>query len=76
MHGTRFAPSVGLAALVAGVLWAAHGAFEMLEPLGHVTEYQEDLGYSIITDARGFRLYGLPPPAPKPSPGKARLRCC
>lgn len=62
--GTRLAPWSAAAALMAGVLWASHGAFEMLQPLGSVTEYQDHLRYSIITDAQGFRLYGLPgPPA-------------
>lgn len=64
MAGSRIVPWIGAAALGAGVLWAVHGAFEMLQPLGAVTEYQDDLGYSLITDARGFRLSGLPgPPA-------------
>lgn len=64
MTGIRFPLWFGVAAVVVGILWASHGAFEMLQPLGRVTQYQDDLGYSTITDARGFRLYGLPgPPA-------------
>lgn len=64
MAGIRFPSWLGVAALVVGVLWISHGAFDMLQPLGRVTEYQDDLGYSTITDTRGFRLYGLPgPPA-------------
>lgn len=64
MDGIRFPLWLGVAAVVVGILWASHGAFEMLQPLGRVTQYQDDLGYSTITAARGFRLYGLPgPPA-------------
>jgi hypothetical protein len=64
MTERRLGRWLGVAAMLAGILWAAHGAFEMLQPLGSVTEYQDDRGYSIITDSRGFRVYGLPgPPA-------------
>lgn len=64
MAGSRSTSWVAVAAVAAGILWAVHGGFEMLEPSGPVKEYRDDLGYSRITDVRGFLLYGLPgPPA-------------
>lgn len=50
--------------MAGGALWTVHGAFEMLQPLGAVTEYREQLGYSVVIDPVGYRLAGLAgPPA-------------
>lgn len=52
------------AAIVAGVLWAAHGVFELGRPWGEVSRFDPGVGYGVITDAALFRIYGLPgPPA-------------
>ncbi len=50
----------GLAAVLGGVLWIPYGVFEMLQPWGVDTDYRDDLGYEVITNAALYRTYSLP----------------
>lgn len=50
----------GLAAVLGGLLWLPHAAFEMLEPWGAATEYRDDLQYQVILDTPLFIAYSLP----------------
>jgi hypothetical protein len=49
-----------LAAVVGGLLWAAYGLFEMLQPWGQDTFYRDELGYEVITDPLLHWAYSLP----------------
>ncbi len=60
MTSTALARWAGPAGVVGGLLWAPYGVFEMLEPWGTDTVYQDDVGYSLITDTRLFVAYSLP----------------
>ena len=37
-----------------------YGVFEMLQPWGEDTDYRDDRGYEVVTDALLYRVYGLP----------------
>jgi hypothetical protein len=50
----------GAGAMVSGLLWAAYGIFEMLQPWGPDTTYRDDLGYEVIMDALLHWVYSLP----------------
>ena len=53
-------PSAAVGMMVAGVLWAVYGVFEMLKPWGVAEVYRRDLGYELITDRALYLLYGIP----------------
>ncbi|HEV2126572.1 MAG TPA: hypothetical protein VGW38_27755 [Chloroflexota bacterium] len=46
--------------ITGGILWVPYGILEMLEPWGTDVVYQDDVGYSLVTDTARFVAYSLP----------------
>ncbi len=49
-----------LAAALGGLLWMPYGVFEMTQPWGEDTVYEDDRGYEVVTDALLYHVYSLP----------------